>query len=276
MNAPSYGPPPPTVFKPGQGPGKELASVGDLALLCITYALLVVLIVYCFIALWPRPTPSGLKRVESSQIHGPSTNAQSSGVPPPGITSPTSNDTQGSKIGEGAEREESIYYDPQQASLFWRKFVLYNDARLFVLVLLAGALGACVHALRSISWYVGNRGFVTSWLLYYYLRPFMGLGLAAIFYFVVRGGFFSPTANFSETSPFGFCALAALIGLFSENAVLKLKDIADVFFVKPKSGADAVPQTANSSQPAPGPNPQSPGPTAGNPGAPNPPPPPKR
>lgn len=272
MNTPSFGPPPPTVPKMGQGPGKELASVAAVVTLCISYALLVALIVYSFIALWPRPTPGGTKRVEFNQVV--STNAQSSNAAPPGMTFLSTNNPQPTKIGEVAGREESIYYDPQQVSLFGGKFSLYNDARLFVLVLLAGTLGTCVHALRSITWYFGNRCFVASWLLYYYLRPFIGAGLAAVFYFVIRGGFFSPSANFSETSPFGFCALAALIGLFSESAVLKLKDIADVVFVKPKSGADAVPQNANNNTPAAGSNPLA-APRGGKPGAPNPPPPPK-
>jgi len=273
MSTPSYGPPPPTVFKLGQGPGKALASVQAVVGVSVFYAILAILIIYCFIAVWPRPTPGGIKRVESNQAQAAYANALSSNAPPPGMSSPNSNNIPPSKIGEVAGREESIYYDPQQANLFWGKFTLYNDTRLFILVLLAGALGASVHAVRSLSWYVGNRAFVTSWLLYYYLRPFVGAGLAAVFYFVIRGGFFSPTANFSETSPFGFCALAALIGLFSENAVLKLKDIADVFFVKPKSGADAVTQTTNSGQSASSSQVPPPRPTAGNPGAPNPPPP---
>jgi len=172
-----------------------------------------------------------------------------------------------------AEKEQSEYLDPQTGSLFRLEFTLYNDVRLFVLVLLAGALGTCVHALRSISWYAGNGAFVTSWLLYYYLRPLTGAGLAATFYFVIRGGFFSSSANFSQTSPFGFCALAALIGLFSESAILKLKDIADTVFVKPKAGSDSVPQPGTSGQPTAGPNQPSSGPVGGIPGAPNPPPP---
>jgi hypothetical protein len=217
-----------------------------------------------------------MKHIESGQTQATSANAHSSNTPPPGVTLPTGSNAPPPKIDGVMEREESVYLDPQQGNLFGLRFMLYNDVRLVVLVLLAGSLGACVHALRSISWYVGNRAFVTSWLLYYYLRPFIGAGLALIFYFVVRGGFFSPTANFSETSPFGFCALATLIGLFSENAVLKLKDIADVFFVKPKSGADAVTQTANSAQPTPSPNSPPSGPTGGIPARPNPPPPPKR
>lgn len=273
MNAPSYGPPPPMPVRLGQGPGKALASVQAIVTVGIFYTLLAILIVYCFVALWPRPASRELQR---TQIHAAPASAQYSNAPLAETASSTDKNPPPPNAGVVAGREETVYPDPQQGSLFGFRFMLYNDVRLFLLVLLAGALGASAHALRSISWYVGNRAFVTSWLLYYYFRPFIGAGLAAVFYFVIRGGFFSPTANFSETSPFGFCALAALVGLFSENAVLKLKDIADVFFVKPKSGADAITQSAHSGQPAPGAQQPTPGPTAGNPGVSNPPPPPRK
>jgi hypothetical protein len=63
-----------------------------------------------------------------------------------------------------------------------------------------------------------------------------------IFYVVVRGGFFSPQTTFENTSPFGFAALAALVGLFSEQAVLKLKKVAETVLEPPAPGEDAKPQ----------------------------------
>jgi hypothetical protein len=44
---------------------------------------------------------------------------------------------------------------------------LSREGRLFVIVLLAGALGGMVHTLRSLYWYVGNRNLRYSWLLMY-------------------------------------------------------------------------------------------------------------
>jgi len=41
-----------------------------------------------------------------------------------------------------------------------------------------------------------------------------------------RGGFFSPQATVKEISPFGFAALAGLVGLFSDQALEKLKQLA--------------------------------------------------
>jgi len=62
------------------------------------------------------------------------------------------------------------------------------------------------------------------------------------FYFVVRGGFFSSQASFETTSPFGFIALSALVGLFSWQAVIKLQNIAETIFVKPDPGENSKPQ----------------------------------
>ena len=83
---------------------------------------------------------------------------------------------------------------------------------------------------------------VWSWVGFFVLLPFTGAILAVIFYFVVRGGFFSPQASFENTSPFGFAALSALVGLFSPQATLKLKEIAETIFTKPAAGGDAKSQ----------------------------------
>ena len=125
--------------------------------------------------------------------------------------------------------------------LFWTLSVS-DEVRLIFIVALAGALGSLVHALRSLYWYVGNRELVWSWLAKYILLPFVGSTLGLVFYFVIRGGFFSPEATIEQTSPFGFAGLGALVGMFSEQAVLKLKDVAETLLAKPEPGGDAVPQ----------------------------------
>ena len=127
------------------------------------------------------------------------------------------------------------------AFLFWTLSVS-DEVRLIFIVALAGALGSLVHALRSLYWYVGNRELVWSWLAKYILLPFVGSTLGLVFYFVIRGGFFSPTANIEQTSPFGFAGLGALVGMFSEQAVLKLKDVAETLLAKPEAGKDPATQ----------------------------------
>ncbi len=127
------------------------------------------------------------------------------------------------------------------AFLFWT-LAVSDEVRLIFIVALAGALGSLVHALRSLYWYVGNRELVWSWLAKYILLPFVGSTLGLVFYFVIRGGFFSPAATIEQTSPFGFAGLGALVGMFSEQAVLKLKEVAETVLAKPEPGEDAVPQ----------------------------------
>jgi hypothetical protein len=122
------------------------------------------------------------------------------------------------------------------------KVTVYLETRLLLLVMLAGALGSTLHSMRSLYWYTGCRMVIWSWTAYYLLLPVTGAMLAVIFYFVVRGGFFSPEASFKDTSPFGLAALAALVGLFSPQATLKLKEVAETVFTKPGPGTDANPQ----------------------------------
>lgn len=127
-------------------------------------------------------------------------------------------------------------------AFFNTTFSLSDEVRLMIVVALAGALGGLVHALRSFYWYVGNRRLYTSWISMYIMLPFVGSTLALIFYFVVRGGFFSPQASIQQTSPFGFVALAGLVGLFTEQAVEKLKEVAEKLLAPPPKakGSDTV------------------------------------
>lgn len=116
------------------------------------------------------------------------------------------------------------------------------DLRLLILVFISGGLGSLVHALRSFFWYVGNRELARSWLLKYFLLPFVGSVLSVAFYFVLRGGLISSGSDTSSANEYGFLGMAILVGMFSEQAVLKLKKVADTLFVEPTPGADAKPQ----------------------------------
>jgi len=127
-------------------------------------------------------------------------------------------------------------------TFFFCTLLVSDEVRLIFIVALAGALGSLVHALRSLYWYVGNRELVFSWLAKYILLPFVGSTLGLVFYFVIRGGFFSPEATIEQTSPFGFAGLGALVGMFSEQAVLKLKEVAETLLAKPEEGKDPATQ----------------------------------
>jgi len=110
-----------------------------------------------------------------------------------------------------------------------------ESTQLLLLVIIIGALGSSVHAATSFASFVGNRTIVKSWYWWYILRPFIGMALALVFYFVVRGGFLSVGADSSAINLYGIAALAGLVGMFSKQATDKLRELFDNIF-KTKQG----------------------------------------
>lgn len=123
------------------------------------------------------------------------------------------------------------------------------DAALLVLVVLASGIGSYVHAAVSFADYVGNRGFVVSWVWWYVLRVFVGSSLAVIFYFAIRGGFLGASANSTDINVYGIAAISALVGLFSKQATDKLREVFDTAF-RVQGGGDSA--RGDNLQPAPG------------------------
>lgn len=119
-------------------------------------------------------------------------------------------------------------------------FTIHADARLLLLVMTMGALGSYVHAATSFVSYVGNRSFVKSWTWWYFLRPFIGMALAVIFYLVIRGGFLSAGAAASDISAYGITAVAGLAGMFSKQATDKLEEVFSNLFQVSGKGGDAA------------------------------------
>jgi len=125
---------------------------------------------------------------------------------------------------------ETPIADSSKIDYFGISFAVSGEIQLLLLVLFMGALGGMVHALRSYFFHIGTQDFSNNYIVWYVLLPFVGSFTAVIFYLVVRAGFFSPSASIAEASPFGFAALAGLVGMFSNEAALKLKDLADQIF----------------------------------------------
>jgi hypothetical protein len=115
-----------------------------------------------------------------------------------------------------------------------------TGSNLFMLIVFAGALGGIIHAGRSLYWYVGHRDFKMSWMLMYVFLPFGGAAMALVFYLIIIAGFLPTTPG--RNVSFFVVAVAALVGMFSQQAALKLTDIANAFFTKPGQGSDAKPQ----------------------------------
>ena len=105
------------------------------------------------------------------------------------------------------------------------------EVRLILLVLFTGALSASIYGIKSFADYAGEETLTASWCWLYFARPIMGSGLAFIFYLVIRAGFLASTnADVKAINPFGFVAVAALVGMFSDKAILKLGDVFNALF----------------------------------------------
>jgi hypothetical protein len=143
-----------------------------------------------------------------------------------------------------------IQFWPSAASMtggnldyFGASLNLPEETRIFAVVAAAGALGGILHSLRSLMWYVGNRDLRRSWILTYCLLPFVGALLATIFYVVVRGGLLTVQASSGSLNVYGFAAVGAIVGLFSEQAAAKLKDVFATLFAPAEQGKDHVSPT---------------------------------
>ncbi len=131
-----------------------------------------------------------------------------------------------------------------QFSYFNWRLSLTRDQQFFVVVALAGAIGAMLHGLRSLSTYIGERYLFRSWIPYYALLPLVGGILATIVYLVLRAGLLPGATSSSQPDPYGISAIAALVGLFSAQAAEKLKLVFETLFTKLEPGSQSVTDVA--------------------------------
>lgn len=124
----------------------------------------------------------------------------------------------------------------------WIEFSMALETRYLVIVALAGALGSYIHLATSFADYQGNRRLVWSWGWWYVLRPFIGMALAVIVYFVIRGGLITGEGSTQNLSPYGVAAIAGMAGMFSKQATDKLREIFENLFrtEKPSDRTDKL------------------------------------
>jgi hypothetical protein len=136
----------------------------------------------------------------------------------------------------------------ERVTYFGLRFDVSTDTLFFAIVALAGALGGLVHTLRSFSMYVGTRYLRWSWIPFNLLLPVVGALGGTVFYLVFRGGLFSTSTAATDANPYGFAAVAALVGLFSEQAIEKLRHIAKEMFAEaPRYEPDHYKEAADTS-----------------------------
>lgn len=214
------------------GPGARPVNTVGVLLIAAYLVLLFFFSSYTLIKVWPHCSPATTGAQTSANSNKPQDQLQ----PQAGSTTATA-------------APQPPCDNPELVEFFWGKgYWIWDEIRLLLIVMICGALGAVLHGIRSLFWYVGQRELRWSWLLMYILLPFNGTILAVAFYFVIRGGFF-PQAKADQSNPISLAALAILIGLFSEQAILKLKQVFETLLTSPPPGNNAKPQT----MPAPAP-----------------------
>ncbi len=126
-----------------------------------------------------------------------------------------------------------------------------GDASMLFLVVLMGAFGAMLAAVRSFVNFVGSRSFVPSWSFYYLFRPMFGSGLALIVFFAYRIGAVSGPKDGSPADPFTAAFVAGMVGLFADTVLQKLKELIEQLFRPQDTRSDKLPsQGAVSSAPS--------------------------
>lgn len=111
----------------------------------------------------------------------------------------------------------------------WWPVSIGLETSYLLIVILSGALGSYIHLATSFADYVGNRRLEPSWLWWYILRPFIGMALALVVYFVVRAGLITG-GDAQSMSASGVAAIAGMCGLFSKQATDKLRDVFETLF----------------------------------------------
>lgn len=125
-------------------------------------------------------------------------------------------------------------------NLFGLPILMGGESGLLILVIVAAALGSYIHSATSFVSYVGNKSLVMSWAWWYILRPFIGVALALVFYFVIRGGLLSAGTGAGDVSIYGITAIAGLVGMFSKQATDKLGEVFNTLFRAKEGEGDNV------------------------------------
>ena len=253
----------------GKGPGWKTVPVPVIVIALLWLVGMSLICLGVLAEMWPHPTPGGTVPGASGATGTTGTTGTTGATGTTGTTQSEQsalaffckgNDDKYKDECDCWKRvaaEQGIYYKDGQKSPdlkddpscihFWAPFDLVNrwtlmwgETRLLLIVMICGFIGAMIYAIRSILWYVGHRSLLWSWLAMYIVVPIVGSLMAVVFYLVLRGGLFSPSTPVSSTSPFGFAAIAALVGMFIQQSAEKLKKIFETVMTTAAQGGDTV------------------------------------
>jgi fluoride ion exporter CrcB/FEX len=92
-----------------------------------------------------------------------------------------------------------------------------------MLVALGGAIGSYLRSVISFASYAATgRMPKSTWLWWCILQTYIGMLLALLFYFIMRGTTMPQQASADQINPFTITGIAGLVGLFTQQATDKL------------------------------------------------------
>jgi hypothetical protein len=222
------GGPAPPASPPGAGPGGSSVSAKGIVVMVALFFGLSVLCVYSMLTFWP--TQAGL----TADAPPAATTTESGGGSEEQPAAPPDEEQAAPAPDDQAQPPQPVEPPPKRAGFLWLgPWNVDIEILFFLIVACAGALGGSVAAIRSLGVYVGSRTLFRSWIPFYFFKPLVGALLATIMYLLLRAGLFSPSASNAQVSPYGFAAIGALVGLFSDQASEKLKRVAEELFTRP-------------------------------------------
>ena len=107
-----------------------------------------------------------------------------------------------------------------------------------VLAAVAGALGGWVTSIRLFAFWAGEHKLKATWPWWFGNRVLGGAALALVVYLLIRAGLFGSESATGDVNPYGTAAFAALVGLFTRQAMTKLQAVFDTLFQTTDQGAE--------------------------------------
>ncbi len=105
-----------------------------------------------------------------------------------------------------------------------------RETRLLILTSIFAILGSSAHGIASVTTWIGQNKLERSWTAWYFVRPPIAVAIAIVVYLAFRAGFVTSGGGASVVSDFGVAAIGALVGLLTDEATTKLRDIFDTLF----------------------------------------------
>ena len=108
-----------------------------------------------------------------------------------------------------------------------------TEMRNLLVTIFAAGVGSMITTILGYLKHASERrDFMLSFVPWYFARPLIGVLLGVVFYFVLKGGLLVTVGatDASSINVYGLGGLAALVGLFSKNAVEKLRDVFGTLF----------------------------------------------